>query len=376
MLRGVAALSVVLWHWQHFFFTGTEPGTFEVAGLPLSSVLLPIYTRGWMAVDVFFCLSGFIFYWLYAEKVSSGSITPGRFALLRLSRLYPLHVATLVLVALGQFWLFSTRGGYFIYEHNDVKHFLLNLLFASSWGFETGFSFNGPIWSVSVEVLLYAIFFAICRLLPIRVTLLGLVSVIGFAVIRRHDPAIGSGVGSFFLGGCLFFLYRRIIASPRFQAVTRVLVAFVVGAWLLTFLVCLQGTNFAVSLLRDAPPVWRFVVNLSLDAWPTLVLFPATILTLALAETRRGTLGKRISFLGDISYSSYLLHFPLQLATYIVAGQLGLGTSIYYSPLFMIAFFAILILVSLGSYHYFEVPSQRFLRQFGVPAGLRASRTS
>src|SRR5207244_9707990 len=44
-----------------------------------------------------------------------------------------------------------------------------------------------------------------------------------------------------------------------------------------------------------------------------LLLFPLTILTLAVWEARRGRLGRRLAFVGQISYSSYLLHFPLQM---------------------------------------------------------------
>lgn len=97
--------------------------------------------------------------------------------------------------------------------------------------------------------------------------------------------------------------------------------------------------------------------------WPVMVLFPLTILALALAETRRGTLGKRISFLGDISYSSYLLHFPLQFLFFAVISSLTTDRSIFYAPWFMVLFFAALLSISFCSFHYFELPAQRFLRQ-------------
>lgn len=60
--------------------------------------------------------------------------------------------------------MINAIGSYFVYPNNDIKHFLLNLFFASSWSFESGHSFNGPIWSVSVEVLLHALFFFCSRL--------------------------------------------------------------------------------------------------------------------------------------------------------------------------------------------------------------------
>ena len=133
-LRGLAALSVVFWHWQDFFLSGPVPKTVDRMKLPLYDWFFLFYEHGWLAIDLFFCLSGFVFYWQYSRSVAEGSITPGGFAILRLSRLYPLHVVTLVLVAIGQYVLMQAQGTFFVYEHNDLTHFLLNLLFASSRG--------------------------------------------------------------------------------------------------------------------------------------------------------------------------------------------------------------------------------------------------
>ena len=46
-----------------------------------------------------------------------------------------------------------------IFENNDLYHFVLNILFISSWGLEKGMSFNQPIWSVSFELIVYILFF-------------------------------------------------------------------------------------------------------------------------------------------------------------------------------------------------------------------------
>ncbi|MBY0445501.1 MAG: hypothetical protein K2Q15_09875 [Burkholderiales bacterium] len=53
-LRGIAALCVVFWHWQHFFFAGTTAGKFDLERLPFSDGLSLLYTKGWLAVDLFF----------------------------------------------------------------------------------------------------------------------------------------------------------------------------------------------------------------------------------------------------------------------------------------------------------------------------------
>jgi peptidoglycan/LPS O-acetylase OafA/YrhL len=359
-LRGIAALSVVFWHWQHFFYTGIDPGDFDLARLPLSRLLHLLYTQGWQAVDLFFTLSGFIFYWLYSRRVAERHISTGQFALLRFSRLYPLHLATLLLVALGQYWMLRERGSFFVYSVNDVRSFFLNLLFASSWGIERDFSFNGPAWSVSVEVLLYALFFAYCRFLPIRASILAVSSLFGFFVVENYLFEVGRGVCSFFAGGCAFLVYQAIIASRRVGAITKWIAGGAVGAWAITFIV----RHFpALVLYFDAGT--RGIILGAMAMWSVIVLFPLTILALALAETHRGTLGKRISFLGDISYSSYLLHFPLQFFFFAVVTSLTTDRSIFYAPWFMLLFFVVLLSISFCSYRYFELPAQTLLRRRG-----------
>ena len=376
ILRGIAALSVVFWHWQHFFFSGTNPGAFDITRLPMSKWVFVLYTQGAMAIPLFFSLSGFVFYWLYSKRISENAITLSRFALLRFSRLYPLHFVTLVIVALSQIWLMNSKGSYFVYPDNNIKQFLLNLFFISSWGFDSiGYSrsFNGPIWSVSVEVLLYGLFFICCRLFPIRAIVLAIISTIGFLVVQKYySLMVGRGIGSFFLGGCIFLAYQVIVASRHANSITRVVTYLMVSAWVATLVVYLDGVDITPLFAKSIPFLWRFDAYFQWGIqelkmwWTPVMLFPLTILSLALNETRGGTLGKRFSFIGDISYSSYLIHFPLQLLFSVVVVQLGISSSVYYSPWFMVLFFAVLITVSFVSFRYFEGPAQRSIRETSV----------
>ena len=197
-LRGLAALSVVFWHWQHFFY-GSEglASSFERSEQPLYPVFELLYLHGWMAVDLFFLLSGFIFFWLYADRISQGLVTAKEFLVLRLSRLYPLHLVTLLAVIVGQqVYLYSTGGGTaFVYQFNDGYHLFLNLLMLPSVGLEKGYSFNAPFWSVSVEVVLYLIFFLFSfNILPLvrsprqLVSVLALLVCAGLVLERFYGP--------------------------------------------------------------------------------------------------------------------------------------------------------------------------------------------
>jgi peptidoglycan/LPS O-acetylase OafA/YrhL len=377
VLRGLAALAVVLYHWQHFFYTGSTLGVITMDALPLSRGLTIIYSNGWMAVELFFALSGFVFYWLYSKKISEGSISLRRFSWLRFTRLYPLHFATLIMVIAGQWWMTKTQGDPFVYQFNDIKHFVLNLFFISSWGLQNGNSFNGPIWSVSIEVLLYCLFYLFSRKLPIHGAVLLALALIGLIIQYNLDIAIGKGMASFFIGGSVYMAYKSINTSRYFHTTTSIVALLAFMAWLTTIGTTYAGLDFGWITLRTTPFFWRYEpylrwIIMSLPGfWAVLVLFPLTILSLSLIETWRGSLGRRISFIGDISYSSYLLHFPLQLAFAALVAQLGLSKDLYYSPWLMLFFFSVLIIICFISYNFFEKPIQNWLRRAVTDASSR-----
>jgi peptidoglycan/LPS O-acetylase OafA/YrhL len=353
-LRGLAALAVVFWHWQNFFLTPSGTGrTIDLASQPLYGLFRPLYDSGYLAVDLFFVLSGFVFHWLYAQALAERQISAGSFALLRFSRLYPLHLATLPLVAVGQWVYNQMEGRAFVYPHNDLQHFLLHLTFLPSIGLERGLAFNAPVWSVGVELVLYALFFAVCRLRWSQPLFLVGASLLGFFVLSRLYLPLGRGVGAFFLGCFLYLCYRWVLARPAPWRWTWVIVWATLGLWVATLACSYTGRSLAdVPALRIF--AWKF---------PMLVLFPATILAMALVETLRGSLLRPLSWLGDVSYSSYLLHFPLQLALAIAMARLGLSKDLLLEPMVLLAFLGVVVGSAWLSYRFFERPAQAALRR-------------
>ena len=214
IIRGLAACAIVFWHWQHFSMKGSQlPLDFDRAEQPLYMLFRPMYKYGDFAVPFFFQLSGFVFFWLYREKVESGKCSGYKFAVLRFARLYPLHALTLLIVLVLQIVHARLIGSYFVYPRNDAYHFALHAAFVSHWGFESGHSFNAPIWSVSIEIGLYCIFFLYCLVrIPNAVKLLlvlfGTVLVIKLGLGGlRWPPAILA----FFLGGVTYGLVNTYL---------------------------------------------------------------------------------------------------------------------------------------------------------------------
>ena len=153
-LRGIAALSVLLWHYQHFFFA--NPSTFDRSQQPFYSLFKTFYINGHLAVQLFWAVSGFVLCHSYMSRTDTRW---RQFFWARFARLYPLHLITLTTVAALQLINQRVLGSYRIYDYNDLKHFVFNVFFMQGWGFNDGFSFNAPTWSVSVEIVVYIIFF-------------------------------------------------------------------------------------------------------------------------------------------------------------------------------------------------------------------------
>jgi peptidoglycan/LPS O-acetylase OafA/YrhL len=70
----------------------------------------------------------------------------------------------------------------------------------------------------------------------------------------------------------------------------------------------------------------------------------------------------RLTFLGDISYSTYLIHFPMQLALALIALRLGWTPAIFQTGYAMTAFYAVLIFLGWLAYARFERPLQTLIR--------------
>jgi len=347
--RGLASLSVVIWHWQHFFFVGNHlPEGFQRNSQPFYSVLFPFYERGGsLAVAFFFLLSGYVFFWLYRDSIASRAVSLGRFFQLRFARLYPLHFATLLAVAYLQYLYFAQNHSFFVYPFNDLYHFILNLFFMSDWGFELDHSFNAPIWSVSLEVGLY-LFFALLvyfrqatwwKLLPIVMTAM-------FYQKWNHGGRWAFAIEAFFLGGLTFYALQ-FYRNHRKRSTDAAIVLVTAWLWLSTLV-----SPRAEHLLLD-----KYHLHL-------LVLFPLTIASLVLLELRYEGMGRRWAWIGDMTYSTYLLQFPLQLVFVLVAGALGLGRDVFLSPYVFLLYFAILIPAAQVTYHWFERPVQDWIRNF------------
>jgi peptidoglycan/LPS O-acetylase OafA/YrhL len=295
-LRGVAAISVIVWHWQHFFYNGATSAIYNIGAQPFYFIFFPFYHRGYLAVDLFFSLSGFIFFWLYAENINNKQINGLKFFILRFSRLYPLHLLTLLVVLVGQIISKSYTGNFIIFPYNDAYHFILNIFLASHWGLQKGFSFNAPIWTVSVEVLMYFLFFKLSRWGGTRSFIITLIVVFSSFFFYFLIPEIWRVMFSFFIGGCTFILYKKII-KYNLKKIIKVILPITIALWLATFIDIRY--NIIASFSNHVP------IDLLANIFAAGLLFPITILCLAFIETELGQLGKNYTYLA-ISVTQFI----------------------------------------------------------------------
>jgi len=93
------------------------------------------------------------------------------------------------------------------------------------------------------------------------------------------------------------------------------------------------------------------------------LLLSAMGLVLAFACIGKAAVVRRLSFLGDLTYSSYLVHFPIQLILVQIVDMAGWGRTIFLSPLTFVLYLLFIAMVSLVLYRGFERPAQNWLRR-------------
>jgi len=100
-----------------------------------------------------------------------------------------------------------------------------------------------------------------------------------------------------------------------------------------------------------------FVVKKLLQRQFEILLFPATILSIALSERIFSKLPwHRLQQFGNLSFGFYLLHFPLQLVFVWWAITTSAGSHFFTSPITMVIFFTLLFILAALSYQFFERP--------------------
>ncbi|WP_455667953.1 acyltransferase family protein [Phocaeicola sp.] len=310
-LRGVAALLVV---WYHVF-----EGYAFAGGGTIESI-----NHGYLAVDFFFILSGFVIGYAYDDRWSK-SLTMKDFFKRRLIRLHPMVVMGVVLGVIT----FCIQGsvqwdGTHVATSMIMLSVLCSLFFIPALpgaGYEVRgngemFPLNGPSWSLFFEYIgniLYALFIRrlSTKALGVLVVLLGagLTAFAAFDVSGYGNIGVGWTLdGVNFLGGSLRMLFpftMGLFLSRIFKPMK------VRGAFWICSAVLLA--LFSVPYLEGMEPV---SMNGLYEMFCVIVVFPILIWLGASGSTTDKNSTRICKFLGDISFPLYIIHYPFMYLFY------------------------------------------------------------
>ncbi len=297
-LRGVAALTVVCFHLFEAFAT---------------SHLDQRINHGYLAVDFFFILSGFVMGYAYDDRW--GRMSVQEFVKRRLIRLHPMVVMGALIGAA----MFYTQGC----SAWDVTRISLGMLLLSTLlnalmipattGFEIRgvgemYPLNGPSWSLMFEYignLLYALFIRrlSTRLLAMLVAAAGC-ALAAFAVWGPlGDICVGFAMtGENILGGSLrlLFSFSAGLLMARIFKPAKIKGAFWIGAAAIVAVA-------SVPRIGGSEHLW---MNGAYDALCAVAVFPLLVYIGASGRTTDKFTTRLCKFLGDISYPLYMVHYP------------------------------------------------------------------
>lgn len=330
-IRGVAALWVAIFH----FIT---PINRDVACI---SCYFPIVEKSYLAVDLFFVLSGYILTFVYQDKATlinlSGYV---KFMRARLARIYPLHFVCLFAFLIVAGLPVLLIDGASFNPRNNPETFFYNLILVHAWGTYNDFSWNNSSWSISTEFFAYLTFPFMLAVLTKNKLLIKAILVISISLILLYS-FISGGIGTgkellrcligFYLGVTGYLLFNTIKLS---QIKTSVLQIAIIALILLSID---SNLNDSFTILLWFPLIYSLSSDSGLLA--------------------RGLQNRFLYFLGTISYSIYLTHAIVLMAyrnirVFIFDAPINLG--LFYEGLLLIGLIVITIALSYCTYIYIE----------------------
>ena len=306
--------------------------------------------KGYLGVELFFVLSGFILSHVYLQSAGEKRFSYRGFLWARVARVYPLHVATLV--GVGLLAAVALVAGMNV-DGNVLSWVSLpaNLLMVHAWGLAPVAGWNHPSWSISAEWFAYLCF-----------------PLFAFVFWRAREKPVAAVVGTAAFLTVLYYGFERVAGFPLTEATIRwgalrIVPCFALGCAL--YLVY-RKAPLKAPWTASAVSFGLMVLSAALGLWDgiTVLLAGALILSLAsLPNERAGWLASKPAvYLGEISYSVYMVCVPWKLLAVNLAAKLTDAPDKQLQLFVWLAILALLPVVAALSYHLVEHPARKALR--------------
>ena len=339
-LRAIAAWWVVLFHFKAFL----KP---YIPDLAYGAI-----ANGYLAVDLFFCLSGFVIFLNFGNLDVRNLRETITFYAKRWARIYPLHLVMIgfYIVLIGA--VLATRHQVAA-DRFSAQSLILNLLLVHDWGFSRTLTWNIPSWSISAEFAAYLLF-----------------PLIAIAVRRSAGRWIPSILLIAFALCILNLAYWHddfdLGRSIESLGVVRCVTQFAVGATLAGLFLArreacfrLRAVLWAVAIISGTTGMFLF------GSLMIPIACAALILALAVSGWPSFLLANRwLVFGGEISYATYMCHyFCYDVFKYLAVNRNNVASL----SSIAITFFAVLAL-SAALYKLVERPGQTWIVRKAIPA--------
>ena len=347
-LSWICSFVIVVYHYVWFF------NIFDYQDNPFLNYLIIRQEYGPNFVWFYWAISGFIFTNSVFDNTSSNFKI---FFSKLFKKFYPLHILTLLTICTLQLISYLLLGHTQLEFKHDIYHFILHLFFASDWGLHNGFSFNAPVWFMSILIPIYLFAFftskylvkmrAIFPILIIFLIYIFLPKILNIFFENSQLFNKWQQLAAFNFRQCFFYFYLGSILYFFFNKIISLnLVKFKYSFTLLL----LSGAIFSIYLLNFN----KFKI---LEILPsTIMLFSCLIILFANLDYLSNFSFYKINLLNNTSYSIYLWHFPFQVIVLTLFEYYELDIIILKNIIIFLAFIILLILFSFLSYFYYEKP--------------------
>ena len=360
-LRGVAALIVIIFHFFEIYSFG-EPKK-------------QIINHGYLAVDFFYVLSGFVLGYAYDDRWEKMSYWD--FYKRRLIRLHPMVIAG-SLVGMSYYFLGECTTSpnienvkpYFFFL-TIIMNFLMipapNEMDIRGWG-ETN-SFNGPNWTLSYEYVINILYSLIIRRL--HTFIIGILTFLSalltinlgcnfdvFNVMKERESRKYTFIGGWSLTSCelcigftrLFYPFFAGYLVYRLNIKISIPYSFILCSFLLIFFLSfprMGGNDYGIA-------------NGIYETFVIIIIFPIVIMIGAGDNTKNEIIIKICKFIGELSYPIYITHYPIIYANYAWASY-HMSDSLFNKIMLSIGSFIIMVFNAYSLIELYDKPIRKWL---------------